>query len=83
VLADHAPDTRWPATRWRECNVAYLLRVMPGKDKATLRQWLASAMSTSDIVVGIAAEHDGIPVRAQSIRRHRKGDCACREHSNY
>lgn len=58
------------------CTVATLLAALPPEDAATLTEALASPLYTS-AKIERALRAEGHRIAAQTLGRHRKGECAC------
>jgi len=73
-LADRKPPQEGPG--WHECGTGWLLKQLTPDDAETVRQWLASGTPAPWIAEQVEDE-TGIPVTAESLRRHRLGRCKC------
>jgi hypothetical protein len=58
------------------CVMGRVLQKMTDADRELVQAWLADEEKTAGII-SAALRTEGYPVKDQSVRRHRRGACAC------
>lgn len=75
ALADRPTQ---PTQAGPRCGVAITIDQMDPADVATLRAWLADPTVRSSVIhANLTAEYPDCRLKADTVRRHRKGDCSC------
>jgi len=74
MLADATPPAK---RRGLDCSVGTALTTLPESEATALRSMLANRQAWTDRAIFEACRAEGYAVGAQTVGRHRRGECRC------
>lgn len=62
---------------WQMCAVRWAVSIAEGEDRSALIKAIGNRNISGDRIADLVREHLRIPIRGESVRRHRRHACRC------